>query len=1337
MVRNVQQINIALRRGGPEDPRPFSDFAASQNVVLLGDPGSGKSHLFRETAAAEGARFVTARAFLVTPIQRLKGQALYIDGLDERRAGRGDTIDTIVQKLFEVEPTKVRISCRVADWLGETDLAALNPFFEIGGTPAVLLLERLSTEEQRAVLVAQALTRGEADAFLAQAQGRGLTEFLDNPQNLLMLFRAVQGGTWPATRHELFNTATSLMLKETDPSRARAGAGVYTAEELAPVAGAIFAARLISDVEAISLADQEGSPDIPGYRSVLFYDPSQVQAALGRRVFVAASEPETVDYAHRTTAEFLAAKWLADRVRAGLPLGRLMALMGVDGVPAPELRGLHAWLPVHLSEHAEQLIDADPYGVLTYGDASTMSKNVCAYLLKALARLSQKNPWFRSGAWQSPSIGALAREDMEEELRAILNSPDAGFGIRSLAVDALATGKPLPSMIGDLAAVLVREASPYAERSHALTALFRLGDAGKAVIVDACQNNLADTTNSLRIRALAIEQLYGEPYGPDDVIALVNNTLNIEDRAGTGLLWGLSDTVPLADLPIILDGIKAISRVDDMERRNAWEVASFYTRSLIRVWKSDLPFEPARALTWLRTRHAYAGTYSGNTDELRGVIATTPERLQEIADSFLENVVADDNRWFIWHELRELTFFELGAKDLLGRVLEQLAAQSPGTQKELFLYEAAFSLVYAAVSNSEQEFELLYDLPSSLPHLLSTRDASVTLKLPEDHYRWRLRRKDNEEKYDPEAQRAAFASNAEAIRNGMHIGWLGWAAFIYFGMFSDVDEGATPRERLLTIVGDANSKIALAGLEAMLQRLDVPTFDEMMEAISVRKTRQWWHGLVAGLNERWQRRTDFEGVPQDLLRSLVAFNLVSPVALVKDGVSTWLTPPWKQWLLDYQPDLVRDAYMAVVRTRLKVGDQTVEGMRELLTEPAFEACRRDIVITLLREFPNADPFRLDELIGAALELPDAHRDFLLLAGEALSGAVTVDQRQRDLWLTAAYMLAPNEYQEEVEHEAKAKPGLVFDLRDRSGFAHHQDRPSENALSLAQLEFMARLTGALYPAASHPSSGWGGDTNPWDASEHFRRLISMISANPSQAASDALLRLEADSDLSSYSEPLRHDLANQQQLRRDADYDRPDWEHTIKSLENGAPATVADLHALLINHLHDVRQQIERDNADIYKSFWNLDPYSRIVDPRPEEACRDFLVFFIRPQLAPFGITVEPEGHMAGDRRADISVAMPGKKILCELKRAYHADVWTAAEKQLDRFYAHDPEAKGFGIYCVFWFGDKRPTRIPKPPKNLDRPKSAADMEQMLRGLLSEEARKRIAVIVIDVSGPPS
>jgi hypothetical protein len=63
-----------------------------------------------------------------------------------------------------------------------------------------------------------------------------------------------------------------------------------------------------------------------------------------------------------------------------------------------------------------------------------------------LGRLSRNNPWFRSGNWQSHSIGALARPDMVDEFRAVLGNPDAGFGIRSVVVDALAMGAPMPAM---------------------------------------------------------------------------------------------------------------------------------------------------------------------------------------------------------------------------------------------------------------------------------------------------------------------------------------------------------------------------------------------------------------------------------------------------------------------------------------------------------------------------------------------------------------------------------------------------------------------------------------------------------------------------------------------------------------------------------------------------------------------------------------------------------------------------------------------------------------------------------------------------------------------------
>jgi len=85
--------------------------------------------------------------------------------------------------------------------------------------------------------------------------------------------------------------------------------------------------------------------------------------------------------------------------------------------------------------------------------------------------------------------------------------------------------------------------------------------------------------------------------------------------------------------------------------------------------------------------------------------------------------------------------------------------------------------------------------------------------------------------------------------------------------------------------------------------------------------------------------------------------------------------------------------------------------------------------------------------------------------------------------------------------------------------------------------------------------------------------------------------------------------------------------------------------------------------------------------------------------------------------------MAGRKILCELKRDYHAEVWAAAVEQLERFYAHDPEAKGFGIYCVFWFGDKRPKPIPSPPGALNRPQSVAEMKQILPDGLGRRVRK--------------
>ena len=139
MDHTVRRIESPPSKAQEDELRTFSAYDEAANIILLGDPGAGKTYTFRQSSARCGGRYVTARALLVTPAARFDGTP-FIDGLDEKRAGRGDrdTVDVLVEKLFAVAPRRIRISCRVADWLSDSDLAALRPYFEQSGDPVVL-----------------------------------------------------------------------------------------------------------------------------------------------------------------------------------------------------------------------------------------------------------------------------------------------------------------------------------------------------------------------------------------------------------------------------------------------------------------------------------------------------------------------------------------------------------------------------------------------------------------------------------------------------------------------------------------------------------------------------------------------------------------------------------------------------------------------------------------------------------------------------------------------------------------------------------------------------------------------------------------------------------------------------------------------------------------------------------------------------------------------------------------------------------------------------------------------------------------------------------------------
>jgi hypothetical protein len=1035
--RRVRQISPETNDKGAEPMRFFADYAEAPNIILLGDPGAGKSRLFRDHAEARDSRFLSARSFLnIPPFER--HEALFIDGLDEKRAGRGDlnTIDEMVRKLFAVNPAKVRISCRAQDWLGDTDLSAFNDYFDGNGGVVVLGLLPLTRTEQVEIVGSRA--GQDAETFLKEAANRGLHEFLANPQNLLMLADVVKGGAWPDTRQELFQRATEALLAESNEIRKRSGDGRFSSKELLDAAGAVCATRLLSDVDGISLAEHSEDKDFPSYRSITLCDVEKVRAALGRRCFVAGARPESVDYMHRTVAEYLAGRWLAKIIRSGLPVARVLALIGVDNRPVAELRGLHAWLAVLLPEYSDRLIDGDPYGALTYGDAASLSTSSRLHLLEALDRLSKLNPWFRSGNWRSPFLGTLSGQDMIMGFRAILQSPDSNFGIRSLVVEAVAQGRPLPDFRDDLIEVSGRSESTYAERFSAVDALLQLGPSGRNALQSLYKDKLEGDEAGIRLRAEILSRLYDDGFGPDDVARLLKDLLECQWEVPLGTFYFLIEEFPSRDIPAVLDSLALLGIPALRQNSSVWEVAGAIDRLLLRVLSEPISNISAdRLWKWLVLRHAFDSFYF-ERQELRRALA---ERRDLHKALVLVSVSAADftkGGSQSTEQLHVVTRDCIDRGDLCEWIAEFVTKSKNGSERQKALYEVALCMSFRETARARRIFETLYSLGDKITELKKIRNKSCVYALKTrdfDGLTYRVKReKDARER--AEKLRLDFEKDRLLIETGKHFWWLEWIANEYF-----LSEKTTPIERLGLALGDANAGIAMKALHNVLQREDIPSLDEILELAPSYK--RWWGAIIAGLDEAFRNGAQVASFDDRLLSSALAIDLLYPRPYREAGSEKQTKRPWIKEILEKRTELAHDVYWRVACLKLERGPCQTDGIYQLLTLDVFAFDRQKVVLNALRRYPRAEISQLKLLLEVGVTTPDAREGLIELARASLSGSVSVPEDSRDCWLAAAYLLAPEEFHKPLSDRIALSQEVLWHIRDLAKFYRgkaHKDAP---------------------------------------------------------------------------------------------------------------------------------------------------------------------------------------------------------------------------------------------------------------------------------------------------------
>lgn len=1301
--------------------------------VLLGEPGAGKTTAFAMEAAAIGTTPISAREFVALGPQSIQaGKPLFIDGLDEMRVGPTDDktpLDAIRRKLDELGRPAFRLSCREADWLGASDrddLVRVSP----NGDIAMLHLDAL-TDTQIEELLAVNHGISVPRHFVEQARDRQLDTLLGNPETLRMLANAV-GSRWPDGLAETYDLACQKLVEE--PNKAhRTARRRLAVDDLLAAAGHACAIQLLANIAGFALDEDAANDAYPTLAAIGLTTTDALEQAFASRLFDANDQQERLQPAHRRIAEYLGARFLAQRLdRASLPLGRIQALItAADGGVVSDLRGLHAWLATLSPSLRPSLLDADPLGIVLYGDLRRFPAEDKRRMLAALGREAQRYPWFRSQDWNAPPFGALADRETSATLLDILSSPnrdDAQESLMDCALEAISHGQPLLEL-GDALLAIVRDSTHWPiNRQEAVGAYIRASDGQKETLLpllaDIASGRITDGDDQLLGRLL--DCLYPEHLSAGEVVTYLHSPKRQSLVGHYRWFWNhrLLEKTDDCQLPALLDRLASNPErlrpsVEDINfARFAGEAL---TRGL-RLAGSTIATE--RLWHWLGV-----GLNDGSDCYLEPNYRTQiAQWLEERPDTFVllkafslrQCLQATDVlRCLIEAEHH---FYHAELPPAVGSWYFEQAHAARSDEVRNYLFQKGVFLLLSRFDYTPRLLDELLLVAEQYPLL----QVSIDGWLRWDWDDWRRDTAERKARRTAEATarqddwRHYFRKHQVGIESGKAPAKVMCdLAMIYYGRFREA-EGDTPVARLQSFFGDdaGITLAALAGLRRTLDRSDLPTLDEILELAADGRHHYIAEACLAGVEELCRNDADAVlSLPSALQERLVVFRLTHDY----DN-----TPAWFAALLADRPQTVAGALIAYGKAMFAARKEHIAGIHPLAYDDAYGEVARLAAVPLLAAYPlRAKKDRLSDLAALLVAaIKHAPASEVLQTVEAKLARSSLDIAQRGHWLAAGLLLDPARYE--------------------TALANYVGRNQSRAMSVAGFLAGRRFAAQELPELSETATALlirllGPHTTPErpeiNAADLVRALIARLGSpqTASVAATfDALLALDS---LRRWHAELRYRQESHRTLRREAHFRRLPAAAIEATLSNGAPANPADLQAIVVHHLRDLARSDRDSNTSGYLRYWNVDSYGRPVAPRPENDCRDRLLELLREKLRPIAVDAQPECEYRENKRADIRVSfggVAGFNVPIEIKRESHDDLWLALRKQLIANYACDPGAQGHGIYLVFWFGLGS---MPVAADGGAPPRNAMELEERLGRQLSPDERQRIDIVVIDCAPP--
>ena len=1342
------------------ESKPLSAYRSVQAYVLLGDPGSGKTTSFRSECKDLGdqAKFISARDFLVyeSAPDELRGKTLFIDGLDEVRAGALDVrfpFDRIRGLLIQLGRPRFRISCREADWLGETDRQRLELVAK-GSTVTALRLDPLTPTDIENIL-RESLAVSDPEAFVEKAHERGVDGLLFNPQSLELLAKAVhQGINWPESRFETFKLACDEMAKECNREHRNARRPGVPIGSLIDSAGRLGALQLIADLIGYSLDEDSASADYPTPDACVQGDSQELRAALSSKLFKADGD-QRFSPVHRQIAEFLGAKHLAGLIKKGLPARRVLALMtGGDGTVVTALRGLSAWLASHSRQVRTELVSQDAAGVAIYGDIRDFAPDEKRALLAALLR--------QPGIAARPNLNVkafapLVAAETEAQIRQVLGSADRGLPQQERAAFILlilGQSQKLAGLAPEMLGIVRDDSWPQQVRRRALEGFIRKRK-GSLALTGELQALLADirasgvTASNQDICGILLEDLYPDVVRPSNVWDYLTEAAGCDMADSYWQFWTKTLLAKASDRDIadLLDSLAPqISNLEPaFDSIHRSELPVLLLERGLRLHGDRVAW--GRVYQWLGAGAQVLDRFRGHPPEavlqIRAWLEQRPDIQKDVVLRGLKSC-RDDHRVHYADFMNRKRLFEarLPVDFGLWCLKQAVAFATSKLQVAKHLFREAYRIYSADEPGEGLSAEVLREYAQQHECLENLLADLVSPPPPsQEGAEWQRRQAKTLEEHQRRRRewREWIHSNEGALFENRAVPALLYQlALVYFGKHPEFERDCRGREALVRALGGSGAaKAAMHGLRGVFDRDDLPGVTETIRIAKKRREHYLGLPLLVALEEG-------ESASPGILRSKAHSRVRACVACYQNWArdlsgSGKARPAWYQGLLDSHPGIVSKIAVKCATAALRTEGFVSQKFWDIANDEKHGAVARTATLDLLRFFPTRCSLRqlgiLDDLLWLAIGR-GAESELLELAQRKLS-KTGMNAGQRVSWLGTGLICSPGTYREPTVEFLDGKERLVrhlarFCVRGADPWnPDHGSRhsPYEN-LDSKTLGIIVRTLGRCFSPVE--TKGFFRVTDEIRMSGFLVGIISNLASKPDRSATNALESLLDDVSMVRWHACLSQNLDSQRIVLRDAEYRHPTLHQVCETLHGGPPANPGDLAALTVDRLRHLANGIRTTNTNQWRLFRNEGSHGKPGEPKVENSCRDALLALLQPHL-PQPVNALPEGQHASQARSDILISANGFQVPIEVKKNTDRELWSAVQNQLIGKYAVDPGSGGYGVYVVFWFGlDKQ-----RPRSDGKRPSSPEMLEVLLRESLGEKEARKISICVIDVRPPSS